>query len=64
MYVCVMLCWAFEMLQQQYNVGHKRRRQGGDVPPHPPPKKNSGKIIFSSNFYVNFGHFSGKNHVK
>jgi len=44
---------------------HKRRRRGagggrGRASARPP---NSGKI-FSSNYYVKFGHFSGKNHVK
>jgi len=29
----------------------------------PPPEKKSGKY-FSGNYYVKFGHFSGKNHVK
>ena len=39
---------------------HRRRRrgQGGHVPP------KIGENIFSGNYYVKFGHFSGKNQEK
>jgi len=33
--------------------------QGGHV-----PLPQNGKNIFSGNYYVKFGHFSGKNRVK
>ena len=36
---------------------------GGQGARPPPPKKNLQKY-FSANYYVNFGHFSGKNYVK
>jgi len=39
----------------------RRRRGQGE---RPPPPLKFGKWIFSSNFYVKFGHFSGNNHVK
>jgi len=41
-------------------VQHRRRRQGagGTCPP------KIRKKIFSGNYYVKFGRFSGKNHVK
>ena len=39
---------------------HRHRGTGGHVPPIP---QNSGKI-YLGNYYVQFGHFSGKNRVK
>jgi len=39
-------------------IGDGGQRQRG----HVPPPKNGG--IFGGKFYVKFGHFSGKNHVK
>jgi len=35
----------------------------GHVPPTP-NKKNREKYFSGNNYYVKFGHFSGKNHVK
>jgi len=48
------------MIVRTIGVGDGGR---GHVPPPPPPSKIR-ELIFSGNFYVKFGHFSGKNHVK
>jgi len=45
----------------QLTIGAGEGEAGGG---HVPPPPNSGKRFFSGNFYVKFGHFSGKKHVK
>ena len=45
-----------------YIVYHKRRRWGGGQGGTCPPKIR--EKIFFGNYYIKFGHFSGKNHVK
>ena len=42
----------------KHDGAHRRRRLGQSA-----PSKKSGKY-FSGNYYIKFGHFSGKNHVK
>jgi len=41
------------------SIGVGDGRQGGHVPPPKIPEK-----YFSGNYYVKFGHFGGKTHVK
>jgi len=48
--------------RKRWRSFHHRSRRRGAGGGHVPPL-NSGKNI-SDNFYVKFGHFSGKNHVK
>jgi len=40
-------------------IGVGDRGRGGHMPP-PQKKKKIGKKYFSGNYYVTFGHFSGK----
>ena len=43
---------------------HRRRRRGTGGTCPPPPKKKNREKYFSGNYYVKFGHISGKNRVK
>ena len=49
---------------QGMNERNHRRMRRGRAGGCPPPKKKKTEKFFSGNYYVKFGHFSGKNHVK
>jgi len=48
------------IVNNNFTIGVGDGGQRGHVPPPPPPPLKFGKIYFSGNYYVKFGHFSGK----